>query len=82
MKTSDSPSSTPVHVTDSRVRRLEEALARTALAYHFQHVMAKGPAWDDCEHPICVAARQLLPTLRSRPADHGDRVVFLSTRRS
>jgi hypothetical protein len=74
------PPSPLVPDTDSRARHLEEALTRTALAYHFQHVMAKGPTWDDCEHPICSAAKRLLPTLRSGRDEARDRHALLSTR--
>jgi hypothetical protein len=48
-----------------RVRHLEDALTRTVLAYHLQHVMATGPSWNACDHPLCLAAKRLLPSLHN-----------------
>jgi hypothetical protein len=50
---------------DARVASLESALARTALAYHLQHMMPTGPTWDECGHPLCAEAKRLLPDVRS-----------------
>jgi hypothetical protein len=49
---------------DARVVSLESALARTALAYHLQHMMPTGPTWDECGHPLCAEAKRLLPDVR------------------